>query len=382
MERESRNRRSRTPVTTRGRDSTLSLACAPPPGGDWGLRHEDRAFRFRVLIVLHVLGAARSAYSVLPAGLHGALPDAPVETLVGFAYVANLFYILASHDLKTGVLAGLAITAIGILQAATEAGVSALLWLYTLPPLSFLLLGLCTGIIFNAVVVLATAALFLLDETGTVQSGRPGLDILWGYAVAASLACVNEIRSDRRVRALEEQSVTDVLTGALNRRRYRELLELEIRRAQRHGKGPAVVMCDIDHFKRINDRFGHHAGDDVLRHVARVVRAHVRQTDSLVRLGGDEFLIIAPETAAGAALWLAEKLRAALKPSRVRDLPVTVCMGVAQWRRGEDAAALLARADRALYRAKAGGRDRVACDPAEPAGRARMSAGQRRAAGG
>jgi PleD family two-component response regulator len=78
---------------------------------------------------------------------------------------------------------------------------------------------------------------------------------------------------------------------------------------------------------------------------------------------------------------MAEKLRAALKQDRVRGLPVTVCMGVAQWRRGEDAAALLARADRALYRAKACGRDRVACDSAEPPGRARLAAGPRRAAG-
>lgn len=340
---------------------------------------ETRAFRFYVLIVLNVLGTAAAGYYALGADARPPLHFRAIELLVGFAYLANLVYLLTSRDLNKSAVFGLTITLIGILQMATETEVAALLWIYTVPLLSFLLLEFHAGIIFNSALLTGAAGFLVIHAAGIAPLGRAGVDTLLGYAAVIVLASVSEIQRHHRVQTLERLSATDALTGVFNRRKLQELLESEIRRARRYGVGPAIVTFDIDRYKLINDRFGHPTGDEVLKHVVRVVQNHVRRTDSLVRLGGDEFLVLAPELITERALKMAEELRAVVKQNRFRDVPVSVSIGVAHWRRDENAAALLARADGALYRAKTGGRDRVACDPAGPIGRARATAARRHA---
>lgn len=335
---------------------------------------EAYLFRFRAAVVLNVLGTVLSGYCAFAIDTHEPLGISAIEILIGLIYSATLFYLLISHELSTAAIISLSMTVIGILWAAAEAGVFILLWLYAVPLLSFLLMGLHAGLIFNTALLL-TAAAFLV--AGDDLAEHVGVYILLGYAAVTVLAGLSEIRYRRRVRALEQLSVTDALTGVFNRRKFQELIESEIQRAQRYGAGPAIVMFDIDRYKLINDYFGHQVGDEVLRHVAQVVQANVRRTDALVRLGGDEFLILAPEISTALALRMAEKLRLVVKQGRLRDLPVTISIGVAQWRRGEDAGALLGRADRALYRAKSGGRDRVAYDSPPPVAEARLVSLQR-----
>jgi two-component system cell cycle response regulator len=149
----------------------------------------------------------------------------------------------------------------------------------------------------------------------------------------------------------------DALTGLLNRRAILTQLAGMVSGARRHGHPLSIGILDLDAFKAINDEHGHHVGDDVLVAAVRAMRAHLRAEDQLGRLGGEEFLMLLPDTASAAARSVAEKLRTEVAAAPA-PVPVTVSVGVATWAQ-ETPEQLLRRADAALYRAKEGGRDRV-----------------------
>jgi diguanylate cyclase (GGDEF)-like protein len=162
---------------------------------------------------------------------------------------------------------------------------------------------------------------------------------------------------------VQRQAITDELTSLVNRRRFLAALDAEIVRASRLGGTLSVVLADLDDFKRINDRFGHPAGDIVLLKFADLIRAHVREVDVPGRLGGEEFAILLPETDAQGALTGAERLRRALAEHSFelegRTVEVTASFGVAEHTPGQSADELLRSADAALYRAKEQGKNRV-----------------------
>jgi diguanylate cyclase (GGDEF)-like protein len=149
----------------------------------------------------------------------------------------------------------------------------------------------------------------------------------------------------------------DALTGLSNRRAILTQLGGMVSAARRHGHPLSIAVLDLDHFKRINDRHGHKTGDAVLVAATHAMGTHLRAEDQLGRLGGEEFLVLLPDTDAGAAQHVAEKLRAEVSGART-PVAVTVSIGVATWD-GEAPEDLLHRADEALYAAKEAGRDRV-----------------------
>lgn len=158
----------------------------------------------------------------------------------------------------------------------------------------------------------------------------------------------------------------DALTGLYNRREFMRLAEDELRRARRHGDLTSAIVIDLDHFKAINDRYGHPAGDKVLGHVAQCLLGGVRATDLVARIGGEEFMVLLPRTDIDAAVGLANKLRRLLNQapapvSRDLQIPITASFGVGCLPAGGDGAiaSLYAAADKALYDAKRLGRDRV-----------------------
>jgi diguanylate cyclase (GGDEF)-like protein len=155
----------------------------------------------------------------------------------------------------------------------------------------------------------------------------------------------------------------DDLTGLINRRHMEELANLEHRRSMRSGGTPCLCLVDIDHFKRVNDLHGHAAGDEVLRLFARHAAASMRETDVLARWGGEEFLVMLPDTQSNEASMGFERLRRLLSRDQVwgdrLHLRVTFSAGLTAWRHGESMRDALARADAALYEAKASGRDRL-----------------------
>ncbi|MBK9796610.1 MAG: diguanylate cyclase [Holophagaceae bacterium] len=172
----------------------------------------------------------------------------------------------------------------------------------------------------------------------------------------------------RALEQVEQAASTDRLTGAWNRRRFEEAVLPEIALANRRREHLALLMFDLDHFKRVNDTFGHGAGDTVLAATAQTVREHLRASDSLVRWGGEEFLVMAPATRLEGALGLAEKLRASMAAIEFPGVgSVTMSLGVSEYALGEQLEAWIERTDQALYRAKAEGRNRVAV-AAQPEG--------------
>ncbi|MBX9635661.1 MAG: GGDEF domain-containing protein, partial [Magnetospirillum sp.] len=165
-------------------------------------------------------------------------------------------------------------------------------------------------------------------------------------------------------RELRRLATIDPLTGAFNRRHFVSEATQEMERSVRYGNALAVIMLDIDLFKRVNDSHGHAMGDEVLRKVVEVCRANLREVDVFGRLGGEEFAALLPQTTLAGANLLAERLRRAIAELRVpladSDLRITASLGVAE--RSSDETAfdhMLSRADQALYRAKQTGRDRV-----------------------
>ena len=183
----------------------------------------------------------------------------------------------------------------------------------------------------------------------------------------------------RLIADLRHRSRHDGLTGLLNRRAIEESIEAQIRRSQRSGEAFSVLMLDLDHFKSINDRFGHAVGDQALRHVAAVLLAGVRDVDDIARIGGEEFLALMPGATLEAATPVAERLREQLAAQPLHldgnAIAVTVSIGVAQWSESaDDVSRLLVRADAALYQAKQQGRNRVVAASAEPAATVRAGA--------
>ncbi|MDY0953738.1 GGDEF domain-containing protein [Stenotrophomonas rhizophila] len=156
---------------------------------------------------------------------------------------------------------------------------------------------------------------------------------------------------------------TDPLTGALNRRGFDELVERELARAGRHGHPLALALIDLDDFHQTNTAHGHAGGDAVLRHLVAVCQLHLRSTDAIARIGGDEFVLLLPETPAADSMSTLLRLQRSLaqRPLQLDDtrVPVHFSAGVAQWHAGEPVDGLLRRADAALYAAKRVGKNRV-----------------------
>ena len=176
-------------------------------------------------------------------------------------------------------------------------------------------------------------------------------------------------RLQTRIAEVEAKATTDPLTDLLNRLACLQFLTTEIARANRYDRQLAVALIDIDHFKRVNDTHGHAAGDEVLRHVAGLLRANIRAVDALGRYGGEEFLLVMPETDIDGALASAESIRRAVGRATVQvalpagtiETTITISIGVAGRYGAEslDVDRLLRQADGALYGAKASGRDQV-----------------------
>ena len=169
----------------------------------------------------------------------------------------------------------------------------------------------------------------------------------------------------RMERELERLATRDDLTGILNRRAILEQIEDALARLRRGGGPFALLLFDLDHFKRINDGWGHGAGDGVLRQFVALVQTLLRDVDRFGRLGGEEFVLLLERVDASAARHLAERIRAAVQSTpfivdRLHAVELTVSLGLADLRAGDRRASdPLERADRALYRAKAEGRNRV-----------------------
>ncbi|MFY9075738.1 hypothetical protein CRU99_07335 [Malaciobacter mytili] len=180
-----------------------------------------------------------------------------------------------------------------------------------------------------------------------------------GEYFVISLTDITELKEKSNL--LEYQASHDLLTGLYNRQKFHDIFGKEIRRDKRYDNDLSLILFDIDHFKNFNDEFGHNLGDEVLKFIAEIVTKNVREHDTIVRWGGEEFLILLPETDLKGALKVAEKIRVAIEEFRDDTLPknITASFGVTTLYEGDNEEQFVKKADIALYKAKSEGRNKV-----------------------
>lgn len=201
-----------------------------------------------------------------------------------------------------------------------------------------------------------------LGELGFNFLRRP--DELELHQLEALMPCLLfPLRNALLYRAAVRNALRDPLTGAGNRVAMDQALSREIELARRHGQPLSLIMLDLDHFKTVNDRFGHQCGDEVLREVAQELKAQMRNVDMVFRFGGEEFLILLSNTPAEAAAVVGQRLCEAVEAMRFVGpegrVPLSVSLGCATYRTPESLDSLLGRADAALYQAKRNGRNQL-----------------------
>ncbi|EJE54955.1 diguanylate cyclase (GGDEF) domain-containing protein [Acidovorax sp. CF316] len=247
---------------------------------------------------------------------------------------------------------------------------------------------LASGLAWIAVRRLSEDLYVLADAASLVESGKPGATIplvthnrevhqlssaLSGMTqrlMAAHEAMEDKVRVrtlelEAANRALDLQARTDALTGLLNRRGFDSRMEFALALARRSGRPLSLVSVDVDHFKRVNDSFGHEAGDEVLRRLALTLQQRLRASDVIARLGGEEFAVVLPDTDLDGARAIAQSI---VDGMAAQDDPlvgrITVSAGIASLRPGQDSAhEMMRRSDAALYEAKGQGRNRVCVEP-------------------
>jgi diguanylate cyclase (GGDEF)-like protein len=210
------------------------------------------------------------------------------------------------------------------------------------------------------------------SETADLEDGAR---IQIGGATTLKFVFADELEARWQMK-IAEGAMQDPLTGLYNRRHLEERLASELSGAQRHGRELSLLLVDVDHFKTVNDQYGHLAGDEALKMVAFVLRSVIRKEDVLARYGGEEFIVIARETGLGGARALAERMRKAVERSRCAwqgqdlgltvSIGVTVSIGLAEYVAGKSDREILEAADRALYLAKQAGRNKVVATTVAP----------------
>ncbi len=200
----------------------------------------------------------------------------------------------------------------------------------------------------------------VMADTRSTESSQRNMESQMGEML-------NEVEDLRKqLKQVREESLTDALTGIANRKAFDLALEEVFEQSQEQGAPFSLVISDIDHFKKFNDNFGHLVGDKVLRYVATTIKSCVKGKDTAARFGGEEFVMILPQTKLEDARVVADQIRQAVSVRELKDKRankdygrITISLGVAQFQPGEQAMEILNRADAALYQAKENGRNRV-----------------------
>ena len=326
--------------------------------------HDQDETRKRALLLITFAGVAASAISI-PVNLARAAEIAALGNGVTIAVlILNVAFLLLARRTTAASIIGLGAAASFLLWGAPELGIKAYFWVNALPPLAFFLLGprggaAATGML-GALVGVQLWRLPTVGELGWV-------DVSFSYALVSALSFIGEHVRSQLQAALERESLTDGLTGLANRRACDGALHREASLAARSARTASIVLFDVDRFKTINDRFGHAAGDAVLRELGAILHEELRVSDVAGRWGGEELICVLPETDAEGARTCAERIRRRI---RAHTFPlvgrVTVSAGVAPLRAPAPAiqtplqiADWVGRADAALYVAKHAGRDRV-----------------------
>lgn len=310
------------------------------------------AFAAMALLLMLPLGGVRLAQG---ATLHGVLN----LSVAGFVLVAAIIAVRGTNLDRLGSIVATTLVAAGCVGATVAP--AGLYWLYPVVMSTAFMAGPRLSLLLCAAVI----AFLGIEGDALAASGQP-LAVLASMASSGVFATVFARRARVRRALLEQLATIDPLTGAENRRALEVEIGIAIAGFRRDGRPVALALLDLDHFKRVNDRYGHEEGDRVLQDFVRLVQASVRRTDRLFRYGGEEFVLLMPATDELGLELAMSHLRSQIRDGlSVHGEAVTVSIGAAVLRIGEDRDRWFGRADDALYRAKDGGRNRLEIDGAD-----------------
>lgn len=316
------------------------------------------------LAIISLFGAC-AVFGILPLAVYrfvsGQVLVGVLDVLVVTGIAGGVAYAWRSGDTRRCGLVLVFVTTVGATAVAMLLGVDGVFWLYPTFLANFFLVGRRL-----AVTLTMGAILVLVSHGGAFQSQAQSFSFLLSASVVSLLALIFAARTETQRFQLETLATRDSLTGVENRRAMEHELQMAVHTNLRNPAPYGLVMLDLDHFKRINDQYGHDAGDRVLVVFADLMRKSTRKVDRLFRFGGEEFVLLLPGAGVAeldtATSHLMDRIRAELKsPSGA----VTCSMGAAALLPGEEWPLWLARADAAMYRAKQGGRNRVEIDQGE-----------------
>ncbi|WP_252271239.1 GGDEF domain-containing protein [Pseudomonas subflava] len=324
------------------------------------LRNDFQLSIITLMGIIGVLGITPyAAYRLL----HGNLLVGIADCVIVLSTLAAVIYAWRTGDTEKPGLYLAAVFSVGATLIAINLGVNGLFWIYPLILFNFFMVSPGKAIAATLLVLASLVGHALWVPGSVFDSHYQMVSFLVTNAMAGVLTFIFAYRTRTQREQLQLLAIQDPLTGARNRRAMNEELKIAVSSKRRHGRSYGVLAMDLDHFKLVNDRYGHQAGDQVLIDYVKLIRNCSRQEDRLFRFGGEEFLLLLPDTDTlgleAAAQNLLETVRDNL---RGPGGPVTVSIGGAMLRSGEPWGQWLQRADQCLYRAKSEGRNRTIID--------------------
>ena len=319
-------------------------------------------FRFAIVTLFGTI----AVLCILPFAVYRFAAGQPLAGTLDLVIVtcitAGMIHAWRGGDLEHAGVAVVTTGTIGCLAVIANVGASGVPWIYVLLLANFLLVDRRKAVFGSGLTIAAVAW-----QGSAFDSPLQMVVFVMTALVVSLFAFIFAHRTETQRLRLEALAAHDPLTGAFNRRAMEHELQVAIATMRRDRTPVGLAVLDLDHFKRINDSYGHEAGDRVLIEFAQLVVAATRKGDRLFRYGGEEFVLLLPGADASALRTLSEVLRTTVASQlRCQDEVVSVSIGAAALAPDEDVAAWLARADAAMYRAKHEGRDRVVVsEPAE-----------------
>lgn len=315
------------------------------------------AERRSVASYLPLILSAAGAFGVFPfmilRYMQGEWLAAIIDTIIVIGFLGLGVYVYLTHRVEVASIAIAIFCIAGVLSTVYVIGPQQVYWAY---PAIMAVFYLVRPRIAIALVAITVAALVprLIGNADTHSTTT----ILITIVVMSSFAFAFSLITNRQREQLIRLATRDPLTGARNRRALDEKLKNLVHGFKRSGNGASLLLLDLDHFKRVNDAHGHAVGDQILKRVTEIINMRIRVTDSLYRVGGEEFVVVLEDQELERAAHLSEQLRTLVEANELApEKSVTISLGVAELRRDESATDWLRRADEALYRAKRDGRN-------------------------
>ncbi|MDH5455949.1 MAG: GGDEF domain-containing protein [Gammaproteobacteria bacterium] len=306
---------------------------------------------------LPLILSAAGALGVLPFAIRRFMQQewtaAVIDTVVVTGFVALGTYVYRTQRVRVASIAIAFLCMSGVVSTVYVNGPAQVYWVFPALMAVFYLVQPREAAI-GAVITLAALAPAVLPANSSHESGTIVITVIVTCAFALAFSLI----TSRQREQLLVLATKDPLTGAGNRRGLEAKLTEVVNAFRRSGLVASLILIDLDHFKRVNDLYGHAVGDQILKRVTEIIDLRIRVTDSLYRIGGEEFVVILEGADLERAVLLAEQLRTLVDANElVPDHEVTISLGVAEIKQGEDGNDWLHRADEALYRAKDAGRN-------------------------